>query len=59
MRHDSELNTIKDWNELAEYLFELANMIHEHRDMLFRLSDRAKAQAEKLSQENAPENDRQ
>ncbi len=46
----SDLNTIDEWNELAEYLFELANMIHEHRDMLFRLSDRTKAQAEKLSQ---------
>lgn len=49
----SELNTIEQWNELAEYLFELANTIPEHREMLFRLSDAAKAQAEKLRQESA------
>ena len=50
MPADSQINDSEQWNELSEYLFDLANMIHEHRDMLFRLSDKAKAEAEKLRQ---------
>ena len=37
--------------ELSPYLFDLANTIHEHREMLFRLSDKAKAEADKLRQQ--------
>lgn len=39
---------INQLDELSFYLFDLANTIHEHADMLFRLSDRAKAEADKL-----------
>ncbi len=36
------------WEDLSLYLFDLANTVPEHVDMLFRLSDEAKAEAEKL-----------
>ena len=39
--------------EMSLYLFDLANTIHEHRDMLFRLSDTASAQANKLRRQLA------
>ncbi len=56
MPADPEINTTEEWNDLAEYLFDLANMIHEHRDMLFRLSDEARAQAEKVRQRSIANN---
>ena len=35
-------------DEFTLYLFDLANTIHEHGEMLFRLSDNAKAEADRL-----------
>ncbi len=46
----SKINTLED---LSLFLFDLANTIHEHRDMLFRLSDEAKAEADKLRGQGA------
>lgn len=44
---------IKTFEDLSAYLFDLANTVHEHRDMLFRLSDEAKHEAEKLREQSA------
>ncbi len=44
----SRSEEIEQWKELSAYLFDLAVHIHEHSEMLFRLSDRAKEQADKL-----------
>jgi len=44
---------IDTMEDLSLYLFELANMIHEHADMLFRLSDNAKAEADRLRRQAA------
>ena len=46
----SRIDTLED---LSLYLFELANMIHEHADMLYRLSDNAKTEADKLRRQAA------
>ncbi len=50
MANDAHIpaETIAQWRELSDYLFDLATIIHEHSEMLFRLSDNAKAEAEKL-----------
>ena len=45
---DEKIHTLE---EFSEYLFDLANNVHEHADMLFRLSDNAKAEAAKLSRQ--------
>ena len=39
---------IEQLEEVALYLSDLANSVHEHRSMLYRLADNAKAEAEKL-----------
>ncbi len=40
-------------DELSLFLFDLATIVHEHADMLFRLSDEAKAEADKLRHQAA------
>ncbi len=50
MATDNEMlaDRIITLEDLSLYLFDLANTIHEHRDMLFRLADKAKAEADRL-----------
>jgi hypothetical protein len=51
--NESVKDKVETFEELSLYLFDLANTIHEHRDMLFRLSEMAKAQADKLRAQSA------
>ncbi len=48
MANDHQPLAITEWEELSQFLFDLAVAIPDHMEMLFRLSDKAKAEAERL-----------
>lgn len=45
---------IAELRDLSEFLFDLAITVPEHSTMLFRLSDKVQAEAEKLERESLP-----